>query len=238
MSDATPPLLEIEAGRQLFRVLKHEVDENGNRRYTALDPNPYFGLTWLNDLRALYPDGVAVSGRFSPFRDQQGKAVPALYLAPAKETAYYETVLRPMSTSSLRTLSRSQFDALEVATVSFESSITLADCRETYLEGGEDQFWPYSFEELFLGSQLRCIDNARGLAKHIYDTYPIIDGLVWDSVQHGNIVPVYMLFGNRRQGVIQHTVAALDDVSTWKPYLRKLTKEGTLAVAPDLSVVL
>ncbi|MEL6117839.1 RES domain-containing protein [Photobacterium sp. SP02] len=238
MLQDNPPEFEIEASRQLFRVLRHECDEEGKRLYTALDPNPFKQLEWISDIRARDQNGHAITGRFSPFRNKLREAVPALYLAAMPETAYYEAVLRPMGNSALRTLSKKQFDDLEVATLSFQSALRFADCRQAYLEGGSDAFWPYSFDQLFNTTQLKSMDNARSLAKSIADNYPHLDGLVWDSVQQGSCVPVYVLFGRRRAGDIHRIKAALDDIPTWRPYLRNEVAKGNLMIAPDLAAIL
>lgn len=232
-----PPVITIESGRRLYRVLKREYDTAGNRRYTALDPNPYPNLDWINDIRALYSDGEAVAGRFSPFRSN-GVSVAALYLAPTPETGYLEMVLRPSGNMAPRTLSIHEFTSLEVATVSFEDELKLADCRENYLKGGSDEYWAHSKDELFSARQLKCQDSARTLAKFIYENFEYLDGLVWDSIQHGNIVPVYMLFGDRRDGEIHHSIMALDDIPTWRPYLRLFEKSDNLVIAPDLAAIL
>ncbi|BDU41100.1 hypothetical protein VIBNISFn27_p10059 [Vibrio nigripulchritudo SFn27] len=232
------PTLTIPAGTQLYRALSKVFSSEGERAYEALDPNPYLELEWLSDIRALYEDGVAVAGRFAPFRDQSGSPVPALYLAPMKETAYYEFVLRPVGNSAIKALSKNEFVALEVATVVFEDALTLADCRENYLLGGEDEFWDKSHDELFQASQLKSLDAARTLAKSIYDQYPDIDGLVWHSVQHGRVVPVYVIFGPKRRGSIVRTIEALDDIPTWKPYLRAEVREKRLVVSADLAAIL
>ncbi len=234
-----PPCVTIEANRQLYRVVKREFDSEGKRLYVALDPNPYANLTWFegSDVRATYSDGQSVPGRFSPFRSN-GSSVPTLYLAATKETAYFEAMLRPIGSDAIHTLEAATLEPLEAASLSFESDLILADCRRTYLHGGADEFWQVTYEELFESSQMKSMDNARTLAKYIYDTYPDIDGLVWDSVQHGRIVPVYMLFGQRRAGSISHTIMALDDVATWKPYLRDAIEQGQLIAAPSLTAYL
>ncbi|MDO6706957.1 RES domain-containing protein [Photobacterium sp. 1_MG-2023] len=238
MTENQPPVFEIDARRQLFRVLRHECDEAGERLYTALDPNPFKQLEWISDIRARDQHGNAVTGRFAPFRNKFQEAVPALYVAAMPETAYYEAVLRPMGNSARRTLSKKQFEDLEVATLSFQSTLRVADCRQAYLEGGADAFWPYSFDQLFHTTQLRSMDNARSLAKYVADNYPNLDGLVWDSVQQGHCVPVFVLFGPRRPGEIHRTKAALDDIPTWRPYLHKEVARGNLVIAPDLAAIL
>ncbi|EPV9179469.1 RES domain-containing protein [Vibrio cholerae] len=238
MSDTKlPPIFTIPAGTQLYRALNKEFLSNGQRAYTALDPNPFKDLEWLSDTRALYKDGSAVAGRFSPFRDEYNNPVPALYLAPLKETAYYEFVLRPMSASSIKTLSKREFERLEVATITLDHDLRLADCRENYLFNGADRFWDIEFDALFNTSQIKSIDNARSLAKKIHDQYPNIDGLVWDSVRHTN-VPVYVVFGSARTGKILRAIDALSDIPTWRPYLRKEINNGTLVIAPDLASII
>ncbi|BCL73928.1 hypothetical protein TUMSATVNIG1_59130 (plasmid) [Vibrio nigripulchritudo] len=231
------PTLTIPAGTQLYRALSKVFSSEGDRAYEALEPNSYLELEWLSDIRALYEDGEAVAGRFAPFRDQSGFPVPALYLAPMKETAYYELVLPPVGNSAIKALSKNEFVALEVATIVFEDALTLADCRENYLLGGEDEFWNKSHDELFQASQLKSLDASRALAKSIYDQYPHIDGLVWYSVQHGRVVPVYVIFGPKRRGSTVRTIEALDDIPTWKPYLTEV-KEKRLIVSADLAAIL
>lgn len=232
-----PPTLTITAGTQLYRALNKEILANGERAYDALDPNPFLDLEWISDTRALYKDGQAVGGRFSPFRDTNDAPVPALYLAPLKETAYYEFVLRPLSSNSIKTLSKGEFEKLEVATITLEQDLILADCRQNYLLNGDDEFWNVEFDNLFNASQLKCIDTARRLAKKIHDQYPNIDGLVWDSVRHSN-VPVYVIFGPKRMGKIIASMDALSDIPVWKPYVRKEVTNKTLIIAPDLAAII
>ncbi|WP_224067939.1 RES domain-containing protein [Vibrio penaeicida] len=233
----TPPLLTIESGRHFYRALRKSFDDRGNRNYTAIDPNPFLYVEFLTDVRATFQNGATVEGRFSPFRSN-GKAVPALYIAPTKETAYFETVLRPQATRANKTLSAKEFDDLAVATISFEESLTLADCRSAYLKGGLESFWDMTFDDLFNKSQMKCMDNARTLAKQIYETYPDVDGLVWDSVQQGNIVPVYLLFGPKREATIHLEIDAWEDIPTWKPYLYQAVSQQTLSVDKDLAAKL
>lgn len=232
-----PPQITISAGTQLYRALNKVLLPNGERAYEALDPNPFSNLDWLSDTRALYNDGEPVAGRFAPFRDKNNEPVPALYLAPLKETAYYEFVLRPLSSKSIKTLSKREFEKLEVATITLERDLVLADCRENYLLKGADEFWDIDYNSLFNASQLSCLDAARGLAKKIHDQYPNIDGLVWDSVRHPN-VPVYVIFGPKRAGKIIKSVDALNDITSWKPYLRKEVNNNTLIISPDLAAII
>ncbi|CCN40123.1 hypothetical protein VIBNIFTn2_120105 [Vibrio nigripulchritudo FTn2] len=232
-----PPLLKIESGRHFYRALKVELDGNGDRAYTATDPNPFLGVEFLSDIRAKYDDGSVVYGRFAPFRSN-GKAVPALYMAPTKETAYFEAVLRPLASSAGTTLSSNEFKNLAVATISFDKELSFADCRAAYLKGGAEAFWDVSFEELFNKSQIKSLDAARTLAKYIHETYPDVDGLVWDSVQQNGIVPVYILFGPKRTANIHSEVNALSDIPTWKPYLHQSVANGHLTISSDLAALL
>jgi len=250
-----PPIHTIKAGTQLYRALTKEYLDAAKtkRTYTALDPNPFKGLEWKGETRA-FKDGVAVAGRFAPFRSSKGNAVPALYLAETKITAYYEFVLRPFEIiipvdehgieiadpieQNRKTLSRKEFENLEAAQITFLDDLHFADCRRTYLKGEEDEFWDYAFEDLYSHKQLRSQDAARRLAKYIYETYPDIDGLVWDSVQHDGVVPAYILFGSKRNGSLVSTVMALDEIPVWKPYLRRCVKEKLMVISPDLSSLL
>lgn len=236
-SDAIPPSITIAAGQQFHRVIKREEDDQGNRKYDALDPNPFRNLEWLSDVRALYSDGTAVSGRFSPFLGSDSVPVPALYLAPIPETAYFEVILRP-SAKGVIALQKSEVAKLEIARVSFKKPLKLADCRKCYLQDGSQPFWDYTFDQLFEAAQMKCLDNARSLAKFIHDSYPDIDGLVWDSVQHGNLVPVYMIFGERRDGMIEATANALSDIAVWKPYLLNCIADKTVVVSTDIAALL
>nr|AKN40489.1 hypothetical protein [Vibrio tasmaniensis] len=232
-----PPLLKIEPGRHFYRALNKVYDDNGERANTAIDPNPFLQVKFTSDIRAIYSDGTVTAGRFSPFRSND-KAVPALYIAPTRETAYFETVLRPLATDSVVTLSSKEFQNLAVATISFRKELTFADCRAAYLKGGAEAFWDISFDDLFNKSQLKCLDIARTLAKHIHNTYPNVDGLVWDSVQQGNIVPVYVIFGPKREGDIHLEVDALEDIATWKPYLHQAVQNDHLTISSDLASLL
>lgn len=235
----TPPTITLHKGQQLYRLVKREVGLDGERLYTSLDPNPYRGLDWIDDVRALYSNGEAVAGRFTPFKDEGGEPVPALYLAPLKETAYFEAMLRPVGNMGIVTLEAQYVDQLEVAQMVFNDDLVLADCRSVYLKDGSEPFWDYTENELFNATQLQCIKNARSLAKAIYDKYyPTVDGIVWDSVQQSSIVPCYLLFGPRRSGQIQMSIGALSDYATWKPYLYKAIKEKKVTVSPELAAML
>ncbi|YCO00783.1 RES domain-containing protein [Vibrio sp. VNB-15] len=234
----TPPILEVEAGTQMYRVIKREFGKNKKRLYDGLDPNPFSDLEWISDTMALNKDGVAVSGRFAPFLDKNGVPVPALYLAPLRETAYFEAMLRPLGNTGIITLEKDQVQSLEAVRIVFEGPLKLADCREYYLKNGGAAFWSFTKDELYNQSQLKCIRNARALAKHIFDTYPDIDGIVWDSVQHNGCVPCYMLFGRRRPGNIEHTYDAIYDKACWKPYFYQASLGGRVSMAPDLAALI
>ncbi|MDA0383558.1 RES domain-containing protein [Vibrio owensii] len=235
---ALPPTLEIAAEVQCYRVIKREFGTDNQRLYDGLDPNPFNDLEWLSDTIAFYQDGEAVSGRFAPFRSKDGIPVPVLYLAPLKETAYFEAMLRPVGHDGLRTLEKDYVQNLEAVCLTFDAPLKLADCRAAYLKGGDEAFWDYTEDELFNQTQLKCIKSARALAKHIYDNYPEIDGIVWDSVQHSGCVPCYMLFGKRRAGKIGHTFGAIVDRASWKPYFYQAAKSGQVSMAHDLAALM
>lgn len=233
-----PPIFSITQGTQLYRVLKKELDPDNHPLYEALDPNPFSHIRFRDgsDTRANYADNTPVEGRFGPFRKTAGKhtAVPLLYLTRTPETAYYEAMLRPLSQHSTRIISLKTLMPLYVARLSFNEDLHFADCRATFLEEGSTPFWKLSFNALFSSSQLKSIDCARGLAKHIYKTYPNLDGLVWDSVQTGMPSPVFILFGPKRRGKIETQIMALEDIATWKPYLMAEQKKGRVLADPDL----
>lgn len=239
---AKVPTHHIRKGQQLYRVLAAEYDENGNRRYDALEPNPYTYATFDagSDVKARYDDQTLIPGRFAPFRAANGaqQAVPAVYYAESAIGAYYEIVLRPLGNTEKRTLERTDVQNKLLARVVFDKDLNLADVRRAYLQDGEQPFWNYSAKDLYERSNLEVIKQTRSLAKDVCDNYPNLDGLIWDSVQAQGPVTCLILFGNRRSGHIQNEIDVLSDISTWRPYLLEGVKKNEIIIAPDLINVL
>lgn len=236
------PTHNIRKGQQLYRVLAAEYDENGKRRYDALEPNPYTCITFDkgSDVKARYGDGTLISGRFAPFRATNGEqqAVPAVYYAESAIGAYYEIVLRPLGNAEKRTLERADVQDKRLARVVFDKDLNLADVRRAYLQDGEKPFWNYSAKDLYESSNLKVINQTRSLARDVYDNYPQLDGLIWDSVKAQGPVTCMILFGNRRSGHIENEIDVLSDISTWRPYLLEGVRKNEIIVAPDLINIL
>lgn len=231
------PQFTLRKGQQLYRVLAEESDDKGQRLYDALDPNPFSYAVFEdgNDVRARKKDGTLIPGRFAPFRAKAGEpaAVPVLYYSTTDVGAYYEAILRPLG-SSRRFIDVSNIEDKRLARVVLKDDLVLADCRQAYLKDGNNPVWPYTFDELFNQSNLKVLVATRTLAKYIFDTFPHIDGMVWDSVQANGPVPCLMLFGDRRKGQIEEEIKVLDDLATWRPYLMKGSSDGDLIVGTDL----
>lgn len=236
------PTHTIRKGQQLYRVLAAEHDAQGWRLYDALEPNPFSYAVFDDDsdVKARYADGTLISGRFAPFRAASGQpqAVPAVYYAESAIGAYYEIVLRPLGNTEKRTLGRADVQDKRLARVVFEKDIKLADVRRAYLQDGEQPFWNYSAKELYESSNLKVIQHTRSLAKEVFDNYPLLEGLIWDSVQAQGPVTCMILFGDRRSGHIENEIEVLSDISTWRPYLLDGVRKNEIIVAPDLINVL
>ncbi len=238
------PTHKIRKGQQLYRVLTVEYDDNGERRYTALDPNPFTNAFFDlgSNSKARYVDGTLVPGRFAPFRDKDGEpqAVPALYCAESAIGAYYEALLRPLDKKQNKSgLQKRSIDLIDVqnkvlARLVLKSNLNLADCRRTYLKDGNLSHWPYTYAELYSHSNLKVLHETRSLAKIVHDKHPSLDGLIWDSVQAQGPVTCIILFGSARAGKVEEEISVLDDFSTWKPYLLDGVRNGEIIVGLDL----
>lgn len=236
------PTHTIRKGQQLYRVLTAEYDQNGNRLYDALEPNPYTYVTFdeKSDVKARFEDNTLVSGRFAPFRSSKAEheAVPALYFAESAIGAYYEIILRPLGNKAKRAIELADVENKVLARVILNKNLKLADIRRPYLKGGQKPFWEYTAEDLYESSNLKVIKETRSLSKYVHDNYPELDGLIWDSVQAQGPVTCMILFGFRRTGRIEEEIEVLSDISTWRPYLLEGVRNGEIIVAPDLVNIL
>ena len=165
--------------------------------YTVFDPtwpagsfNPHAGFPGK-----AYRGG----GRFHPFPDARGVAVPTLYLADHPNGAIAEVVMR--DEPGRDTVSHAELHRYSIATLGFRRALRLADLVDPATTSAEIL--------QLLGDGEAAYPALRSVANTLHLRHPGIDGLVWQGRQLATAgMNCMVLFGDRvdtRTDLMIHT---------------------------------
>lgn len=145
-------------------------------RFGATEFNPGFG-----------------SGRFHPFKDRAGRAVPTLYGASSLDGAFSETIFHGVSIRGPgRIVRRGSLKPMLVSTLASVRDLTLVQ-----LHGYGLRRLGISRAELIETDSDRYGETVRW-AQALHDRDESVDGLIWVSRQH-DTSSALVLFGDRVQ---------------------------------------
>jgi hypothetical protein len=165
-SSLRPLLTPWESRRAFIRC--HDV------RFGATEFNPGYG-----------------SGRFHPFRDERGTAVPTLYAADRLEGALSETIFHEVPPRGPKKgISRAVLEPMVVSTLACKRELTMVQ-----LHGYGLRRLGVARRELIESSASRYVRTA-AWARALHEADERIDGLVWVSRQHDESHAL-VLFGDR-----------------------------------------
>ncbi len=164
------PTIVWHKGCSAYRVFEH--------RFSAKSFNPNSSSDVTDNQQG---------GRFHPFIDCDGQAVPTMYIADHALGAFAETVMRGDSNS--RTLTIDEIELNSLAVIEFEHDLNLVDLGSAKLAGRFDQYTTGDYQSYPL---------ARQLAASIYNQEKSVHGISWMGKQVG--IPslrCMVLFGPR-----------------------------------------
>ncbi|TKB46214.1 RES domain-containing protein [Ferrimonas sediminicola] len=229
-----PKTIIKRKGDIFHRVINIVLSENGLRAYDALDPNPFHKLKWETELNPLKECGTPFPGRFSPFKSSLDP-VPALYLGATPGAVYFEKIIRPFDIVEGHYIKAAAFDVSERVAIKFEQDLLFADLYPYNLTGPNGNGnWKYEISDIYTTPHKPNIENSRRIAKEIYENYPNLDGIRYQSAQRNN-EECFVLFGRARKGNVIYRVSAWEDRVEWEGLLESELRAGRVKVAKCLA---